>query len=146
MSEETTEKLKTSSTNPLPFEVVVTNQLALILSRLEQSETEARAFRAEVNERFDRLEERQTKLEERQTKLEERQTSMEAEQVKTTLELHNLTQVIYRIDERLMHYADKTDIFISEQLVIKKELFRVQKAVGLQPGLERLAAEMGVSG
>ena len=139
MPEEITEKVKVSSTNPLPFEVMITQQLTAILSRLEQSDANLVAFRTEVNERFDRLEARQTQLEARQTQL-------EAQQAQTNAELRNLTQGVYKIDERFSNLEYKMDTFLTEQVVIKRELYKVQEVVGLKRGLDRLPAELGVNG
>ncbi len=103
MSEELTKDLNGGSTNVLPFEIVVTQQLAKIVSQLEQLETR---LRAEMSEGFAQVDGRFAQVH---------------------AELRQLSALSEQVNERITDLDYKVDSFIREQLNMKREITKLQK-------------------
>ncbi len=124
MSEEQTKDLKSGATNPLPFEIVVTQQLAKIVSQLERLETQ---LREEMNEGFAQL----------RAEMNERFAQVDARSVQTITELRQLSALSEQVNERITDLDYKVDSFIREQLNMKREITKLQEATGVKPGFVR---------
>jgi FtsZ-binding cell division protein ZapB len=112
MSEERTSNLSSDSTNHLPMEELLKRHFDVVVTRLDQVETQLTA----------RIERVETQLTARidQIGKEVRDLRMDVEGVKAHL---------LNVEERIRHLDHKVDAFVRESLFLKRELQEFQESV-----------------
>jgi uncharacterized protein (DUF3084 family) len=118
MSEDKTKTMSVDSTNPLPFEELVTRQLEALFKRLDQIETNIRAEFAIVRTELAVVREEQVKLREEQTKLREEQTKLREEQDQLRMEMRDrflqLSSEVRAVDARLLNSRKRSRITMTK--------------------------------
>ena len=130
MSEEKTELLKVDSTNPLPLETLFNQFAAMMMNRFDRLE-------AQYNESHQQFIERFAQVDERFAEINERLAKAEKEQIQTNLELRMLNTSLSKMEESMADLDYKVDSFIREQVKIKRDVAKLQEAVGFKVGLDR---------
>ena len=144
MSEEQTKDLNGNSTNPLPLEELLKRHFDVVMARFDRVEVEVKTQSVELKaelraEMQTQLAELKTELRaELQTQLAELKAEMQSQTALVGAELRTMNATLARVDERMTDLDYKVDSFVREQIAMKRDMFKLQEAAGLKPGLSRV--------